>query len=120
VICAKIRGGMFIDEKVVLSNDIPFSINVEGHALFANKGSDVVCAAVSVLIQAFAKSIVARGVDLEIGNDLDMMSIRIKNVLNDDLLKKDVIGSVDMLLQGLVMTAENYPDHLKIEFDQMR
>jgi uncharacterized protein len=120
VIRAGIRGGIFLDGRILLSDDLPFSITVQGHALFANKGSDIVCAAVSVLVQAFAKSLVAKGVDLEIGNDLDMMTIRMKNVMNDDMLKKGVNGSVEMLLQGLAMTAENYPDHLKIEFDQMR
>lgn len=85
------------------------SIEVKGHADFAPKGSDIVCAAVSSLVtttlnnlDGFTKS------EIKVKNGEVTIDIKHK-VSKDDQIR------LDMLMSGLKLIAKKYPKHVKIK-----
>ena len=97
-----------------------FRLNAEGHAFFAPKGKDIVCAGVSVLVQSLARTLVSHGVELEIAKKDDGIEIGFNAGIGGKAGDDFTAGSVSMTLHGLMMMAESHPDHVDIEFDQMR
>lgn len=82
------------------------SLEIKGHAGFAKKGEDLVCAAVSTLGQTLV-------IYLNIDNDKFDYSIR------DGYLWCYAKGSnaktaLHVIMAGLHTLAENYPDHVSI------
>lgn len=92
-------------------------ITVEGHSGYAENGSDIVCAGVSTLIFAFVNCIL----DEESNNRLKLT----RNIIRDsyvcfeiekfDFSKERVSGIIDAFITGVLMLAENYPQHVRME-----
>ncbi|WP_018132405.1 ribosomal-processing cysteine protease Prp [Effusibacillus pohliae] len=92
------------------------AFRVDGHAGFADVGEDIVCAAVSVLVQNGVNSIEA------------LLGVKMPAVSRDGLvechvpvLSEPVSGQVQLLLEsmvyGLRALADEYPQHVSV-FDR--
>ncbi|WP_082137301.1 ribosomal-processing cysteine protease Prp [Lactiplantibacillus herbarum] len=79
------------------------SYQITGHAHQANKGYDIVCAAVSVLSQA-------------ITNELSQATVSEDGGLFIGLIEPNTKNTVlcDTLLHGLLDIAEQYPENLRV------
>ncbi len=90
--------------------------SVEGHSGFANTGSDIVCAGVSVLSYTLLNTLL----DEEAGENIKL----VKNIVSDgylyleieffDYSKERIKAVADTILTGFYMLEENYPDYVKI------
>jgi uncharacterized protein YsxB (DUF464 family) len=82
---------------------------ITGHAHFAIKGSDIVCAAVSVLSQAITAEL-----NNAVLNDCEGISVRLiePNVRNRVLC--------ETLIHGLKQIEEQYPKNLKVDVYETR
>jgi len=85
---------------------------VQGHALFAPHGTDIVCAAVSVLTQTVALAVEdLLEMDPDIVMEEGFFSINAPESVEGDKKEKfDLL--MDTMLLGLKETARSYPDHL--------
>ncbi len=80
-----------------------------GHADYAERGKDIVCAAVSTLCTALANTLVHYGVPkasirVEEGN------FYVSATITENHQKCE--GAYDMTVLGLIMLAEQYPDNI--------
>ncbi|MBN1499307.1 MAG: ribosomal-processing cysteine protease Prp, partial [Spirochaetes bacterium] len=96
-------------------NNIPAEtvvIEIQGHAGFAVKGNDIVCAAASVLVQTLqftvSKELLLQQ-NVEKNDDLYKLTIVNNNERNSELSLL-----IKNCLFGLELLQQNYPDHLKI------
>ena len=84
-------------------------ITVEGHAGYAPRGQDIVCAGVSTLVQTLVESLEAFCADA-ISYSLKPGMVEIKF--------RDLSADADLLISsffvGICMIAERYPDHVKV------
>ena len=96
-----------IDIKFI-SDDKTFDLFVKGHADFAQKGQDIVCAAVSILVQTLADCLDEMSSYYDIGRDDDGVITHIgaagKNAA--------ILG--ETTLHGLQLVANAYPDFVKL------
>ena len=76
-------------------------LRAEGHAGYAEKGKDIVCAAVSALLQALAYS-VGNGV-IDGGNTLTVQAVQ----------SCDNMAKFELVLDGLQLLAEQYPENVR-------
>ena len=76
-------------------------LRAEGHAGFAPKGQDIVCAAVSVLMQTLACS-----VGTSMGNDGKGFSVVCKK-------SNDNIAKFELVTDGLVLLQREYPENVR-------
>lgn len=85
-------------------------ISVEGHAEYAPIGQDIVCAAVSTLIQAFVASVE------ELTTDNLKAEFRAGKALiqHEENLSRDAQLLRDSFLLGVRMVAEAYPENVQI------
>ena len=92
-------------------NDNTHNLTVHGHANYADKGKDIVCAGVSALVQALI------GWIEEHPEYADMVSIdEIHNeVLIDCTGGEDVKAVFLMAAIGIEQIANVYPDHVQID-----
>ncbi|GIN60303.1 hypothetical protein J27TS8_02960 [Robertmurraya siralis] len=93
------------------------SFTISGHALFANKGNDIVCAGASAVSIGAINSIIAlTGVEPEIEQG---ESGFLRCVIPDNLTK-DVQEKVQLLLEGMIVSLQtierDYGKHIKITF----
>lgn len=90
---------------------------VEGHARYAEPGKDIVCASVSVLSQSVLMqlqkvAIVQYKIEDEFyGSGDGLLAVKI---LSTDT--KEVQTLINLLATGISEIAEQYPDHVKLEF----
>lgn len=112
--------GIFFEDGRARFDGGRFRLKAEGHALFAPKGKDIVCAGVSVLVQALARAIVSRGIEIEVAKREDGIEIGFDAGKGGKAGDDFTAGSVSMTLHGLMMMAESHPDHVDIEFDKTR
>lgn len=80
--------------------------NLSGHAGYAEKGSDIVCAAVSCLVDTFRASAAGNYEEFE---DDGLYICRWET------LPAASIAKVEMLYTGLRLIAESYPDNVRVE-----
>jgi len=94
------------------SNNHPVSVEIKGHALFAPCGSDIVCAAVSVLTQTviFALEDLV-GVKLPVKMEEGSLLITSLPEMERKQEEKCYLLLETMLL-GLEETAKAYPHHI--------
>lgn len=89
-------------------------IRAEGHAEYAEKGKDIVCAAVSVLLQTgFIVMKKLPGIEttlMDNGATLFQLTITVKT---PESLEK-LLGISDFLFTGLRLIEKNYQDYIKI------
>jgi hypothetical protein len=95
----------------------PSGVQVSGHASYADKGEDIVCAAVSVLVTNCVNSIEKFTHDvfecLAVNEEEGFLHFRLKTVSPDSRLL------LDSLLLGLTDTAESYGDYIQIQFEEV-
>lgn len=87
-------------------------LRAEGHAGYAEKGKDIVCAAVSVLMQTLACSVDADNTgntfELSDGKNGNRLTVQAPmSVLNRD--------KFDLVVEGLSRLAENYPENVQFK-----
>lgn len=98
--------------------DRSYTVSIEGHAGYAPKGQDIVCAGVSALTSAFLESLIlitnrdyTDGVLIETGDGLFQCVIRrIKDEQTNDIVKSLVF----MLERGLDLIERQYPDYISL------
>lgn len=79
-------------------------LRAEGHADFAPKGQDIVCAAVSALMQTLAYSLDSGTVTC--ADDRNLMVVQAKQG-TDSLVK------FELVTDGLILLADAYPEHVR-------
>lgn len=98
----------------VVFRTAPDSLGIEasGHALFDNKGKDLVCCAVATLIQNWRLSVEALcGAKVEYSQSAGKAAGRTVRTHDTEL----VFASLKL---GLEVLAEQYPDHIKIHSEE--
>ena len=84
-------------------------ITLDGHAGYAEPGKDIVCAAVTVLVQTMVHSIEALTDDrLEYTVSPGKFELEIKN------LSEKSKTLVDSFFIGICKIAEEFPEHVKV------
>lgn len=93
-----------------ISDDKAFDLFVKGHADFAEKGKDIVCAAVSILVQTLADCLdeMSSYYDVDRGDDgmITHIGAAGKNAA--------ILG--ETTLHGLQLVANAYPDFVSITY----
>jgi len=82
-------------------------IVIEGHANFDEYGKDIVCAAVSSMVQYSAYILKLNGAELEKSKGF----LRICNIKGDDCSKKVIF----VLKEALMDIKKKFPEHLELE-----
>lgn len=90
-----------------ISTDNEFEIEVKGHAGYAAMGNDIVCAAISVLVQTLLLHMdyVAEDYDAQIENGY----VWIHGI------GKDALASFHTIMTGLAAVAEQHPKYISIK-----
>jgi uncharacterized protein YsxB (DUF464 family) len=86
------------------------SVTIEGHAQYAPHGKDIVCSAVSTLVQTLIQSIEDLCTD-EISYHLQPGRVTIKH----DTLTHDAQVLFDAFMIGVYMIANRYPFNVAVE-----
>lgn len=84
-------------------------LTIRGHAGYAEHGKDIVCAAISTLVQSLVYSVVGLTED-KIQYDIKPGTVDIKHgnlSANAQLL-------IDSFFVGVQMIADNYPDNVRV------
>lgn len=79
-------------------------LRAEGHAEFAPKGQDIVCAAVSALMQTLAYSMDSGTVTCD--DDRNLMVVQAKQGI-------DSLAKFELVTDGLILLADAYPEHVR-------
>lgn len=79
-------------------------LRAEGHAEFAPKGQDIVCAAVSALMQTLAYSLDSGTVTC--ADDRNLMVVQAKQ-------GTDSLAKFELVTDGLILLADAYPEHVQ-------
>lgn len=79
-------------------------LRAEGHAEFAPKGQDIVCAAVSALMQTLAYSLDSGTVTC--ADDRNLMVVQAKQGI-------DSLAKFELVTDGLILLADAYPEHVR-------
>lgn len=79
-------------------------LRAEGHAEFAPKGQDIVCAAVSALMQTLAYSLDSGTVTC--ADDSNLMVVQAKQ-------GTDSLAKFELVTDGLILLADAYPEHVQ-------
>ena len=102
-----------VAQKISLEGDrLMLTLNVQGHANYAESGKDIVCSAVSCLCISLANTMLGIGVEKEcfrVGNGDFYMSA----IVADD--RRYAEGVFDTAVNGLLMLSEQYPHHVAFE-----
>ncbi len=96
--------------KVVVSKE---KIDILGHAMYAEFGKDIVCAAVSSTVITTVNAILSFGNTIQYKETKDGLSIQI---LKKDHITKTLLDNMIKLLQEL---EENYEENIKILFKEV-
>lgn len=79
-------------------------LRAEGHAEFAPKGQDIVCAAVSALMQTLAYSLDSGTVTC--ADDRNLVVVQAKQ-------GTDSLAKFELVTDGLILLADAYPEHVR-------
>lgn len=79
-------------------------LRADGHADFAPKGQDIVCAAVSALMQTLAYSLDSGTVTC--ADDRNLMVVQAKQ-------STDSLAKFELVTDGLILLADAYPEHVR-------
>ncbi len=103
-----------IEIKVHWAKDNLSGYEIKGHALYAEEGEDIVCAAISVLAQTGVFSL-DRFTSMELEKDVDkgMLCCEIpEDISQEEKNKAELI--IKTVLVGMYETARAYPERIKI------
>lgn len=93
-----------------------YKISVSGHYGYAAVGSDIVCAGVSALAYALSIGLNATQHENTADPDKALMEYSAKWSAQEDVWVRKVIGSIE---NGLEWIANQYPENLKMEVENM-
>jgi uncharacterized protein YsxB (DUF464 family) len=93
-----------------------YKISVSGHSGYAAVGSDIVCAGVSALAYALSIGLNATQHENTADPDKALMEYSAKWSAQEDVWVRKVIGSIE---NGLEWIANQYPENLKMEVENM-
>ena len=92
---------------------------VEGHSDYAEEGSDLVCASVSILSYTVLNSlnlvagITAENIEYSVDEDRGLMSLRtLDNNYKTDILYRNFMVGMELLL-------EDYSDYITLKFEEV-
>lgn len=104
----------------ILKNDGNFvGFVVKGHSGYAESGSDLVCASISILVYTTLNSlnkvagIDENDMDVNIDEEKGFTSLKLKKVDNST----DIIFNV--FIVGITMLVENYADYVTLMFEEV-
>lgn len=86
---------------------------VEGHALYAEPGKDIVCASVSVLSQSVLLQLQSMA-DIDYRYTDGLLVVRVV----DTGRPKEVQALLDLLITGVSEIEKQYPDYVKLNFKE--
>ena len=87
----------------------------KGHALFDQKGRDIVCAAVTVLVRTAAQTLDGRqGVAFE-GAAPERGTLSFEARADGDLAKAELKFAADFLKKGFESLAKEFPQNIQLE-----
>ncbi len=87
------------------------SVFAHGHAEFGEHGTDVVCAAVSAILQALRLGLEAyAGIGLDAGQESGEMHLRWPEGARDDASVKAIVATAELAVERI---AAQYPEHVK-------
>ena len=96
---------------ITIKYDEWFDIQIEGHAGYAPKGSDIVCAAVSALYQTMVQTIQTRSYG-------ELKHIRsndgFEHIIIRDITREGV-GAIMAFITGCEEIAIAYPDYVSVD-----
>lgn len=82
------------------------SLQASGHAGYAPKGQDIVCAAVSTLMQSLAYSVDSGTVTCDPGGD-NILRVQANRSL-------DTLAKFELVIDGLYLLAQQYPENVQL------
>ena len=82
------------------------SLQASGHAGYAPKGQDIVCAAVSTLMQSLAYSVDSGTVTCDPGGD-NILRVQASRSL-------DTLAKFELVMDGLYLLAQQYPENVRL------
>ena len=90
---------------------------VEGHASFNEKGKDIVCSAVSILVYTLLNMLKDEECDerLKLKREVVRDGYFCVEVEPFDFSKKRTKGIIDTVIMGLALLYQEYPEHVKLE-----
>lgn len=102
--------------KLILSKDgLLLSCTAEGHAFFAAKGEDIVCAGVTILLKTVLLQMESRN-GLELHTETDKRGLLAFRVLSENVSAhaEFLTYAADFLLKGLESLVKEYPFHVSV------
>ena len=93
----------------IKTNDETLAIRVEGHAGYAEKGKDIVCSAVSILLYTYASELLRLGILPQIRDEENSYDIRPEA----DMEKAK--PAFETILSGLRLLSEVYKKNVRLE-----
>ncbi len=93
----------------ISADDNTFGIRAEGHAGYGPKGQDIVCAAVSVLLYAYAAELLRIGTKADIRDEGDTFEIVPEEISEHEKTAYQTV------MTGLRMLEDSYEKYIRIE-----
>jgi uncharacterized protein YsxB (DUF464 family) len=93
-------------------------VTVSGHAGFAEKGGDIVCSAVSVLVQSFTRSLAAKGIGQKIGSDDGSLRTVPDFTAMSGSEACYTVSALDMMIHGLLAVEKSFPGKVSISIEE--
>lgn len=91
-------------------------LEATGHSNYAASGSDIVCSAVSTLLQTcFVSMSQLEGIDLDLSDDI-VFKLKVGSYKDTDVHK--LSGMCTFLVTGLFLIEKNYPSNVKINIKE--
>ena len=94
---------------IISTNTKTLSIRAEGHANYSAKGQDIVCAAVSILLYAYAAELLRIGGGSEILDSGETFEI---HPAGDD---EEIMIAYETVMGGLKLLADEYENNVCIK-----
>lgn len=94
---------------------VNFILNVQGHAGYAKEGVDIVCVAVSILVQTLAAALIAlkpKDAPMIYTANEEKTEMTVWFVANDSLEAERAEAMYSMARVGLEMLEKNYPENV--------
>jgi uncharacterized protein YsxB (DUF464 family) len=116
VITVTLQGVVLSNSSCEWNGETCISVEVSGHAEFSVKGSDIVCAAVSALVQSVSRAAAAKGIVQSQYRDNGQLMLVFDWEPMNDISRRFLLTAFDVMICGLLGVAESYPEYLKIIF----
>ena len=108
--------GVRKEEILELASDGRVALRVSGHAGYAAKGNDIVCAGVSALVQAAGAMLAGRKVPFSLMRGDGAFGFDCAVSVLDHERRMMVLYSLETAVRGIEMIAGSYPGHVEISF----